>query len=256
MASASGPYLVRRGLAGLALVGLFLLGGATPVLAGSEAATIRAALARVLPDYKPTSVEPTPIKGLFQVEIGPQIMFVTGDGRFLIDGAIVDLNTREDITETARGKARLRAVNAVGEANMVTFDAPDSHHTITVFTDIDCGYCRKLHHEMAGYHDAGISVRYVFYPRTGVNTPSFDKAVAVWCADDRQAAMTDAKDGKPVDSKKCTNPVQRHMELGELIGIRGTPAIVLDSGEMVPGYVEPKRLAQMLEQSAAHTSSR
>ncbi|MGB5737394.1 MAG: DsbC family protein [Thiohalocapsa sp.] len=223
---------------------------ATSAVIADEAANIRASLSKVLPDYKPTSVQPTQVDGLFQVEIGPQVMFVTGDGRYLIDGAIVDLKTREDITEAARGEARLRAIDSLGEDNMIVFDAPNAKHTINVFTDIDCGYCRKLHTQIDAYADEGISVRYLFYPRSGINTPSYDKAVAVWCADDQQKAMTQAKSGAEVDSKKCDNPVQKQMELGELMGIRGTPAIVLDTGEMVPGYVEPKKLAALLDKAA------
>lgn len=237
----------RSGLLPAALAAL-VVAAPMPALA-DDAATVRAALAKVLPEYKPTNVELTPVKGLYQVEIGPQIMFVTGDGRYLIDGAIVDLKTREDITETARDKARLRALDTVGEENMIIFEpATKADHTITVFTDIDCGYCRKLHNQIAGYEAEGIRVRYLFYPRSGADTPSYDKAVAVWCADDRQTAMTDAKNGKTIDAKTCTNPVKKHMELGELMGIRGTPAIILDNGEMVPGFVEPKRLAALLEQ--------
>ncbi len=216
-----------------------------------EAATIRAALAKVLPEFKPTSVQPTPMKGLYQVDIGPQVMFVTGDGRYLIDGAIVDLETRENIAERAQATARARSINQVGAEKMIVFNAPSPQHTVTVFTDIDCGYCRKLHEQMQAYNDAGISVQYLFYPRAGTGSESFDKAVSVWCADDQQAAMTEAKAGAKMPKRNCRNPVSEHMELGELMGIRGTPAIVLDSGEMVPGYVEPKRLVSLLEQAAA-----
>jgi thiol:disulfide interchange protein DsbC len=231
---------------GIAAAATMLLVGNAAI--ASEAKTIREALAEVLPDQKPTSVQPTPIEGLFQVEIGPQVMYMTGDGRYLIDGAIVDLKTRENLAEAAQDKARLRAIEAVGEDEMIVFDAPNAEHEITVFTDIDCGYCRKLHQQIDAYAEEGISVRYMFYPRSGVDSPSYNKAVSVWCADDQQAAMTAAKDGKPVDSATCSNPVQRHMQLGELMGIRGTPAIVLDNGQMVPGFVEPKRLAKVLEQ--------
>jgi len=233
-----------------AQLGLVALALAVASAGADEAATIRAALAKVLPDYKPTSVKATPMKGLYQVEIGPQVMFVTGDGRYLIDGAVVDLNTREDITESARNSARLRAIDAIGENNMVVFDAPAPKHTITVFTDIDCGYCRKLHSQIKDYEAEGISVRYLFFPRSGENSPSFDKAVSVWCSNDRQEALTEAKAGVKLPKKSCLNPVAKHLELGQLMGIRGTPAIVLDNGEMVPGYVEPKRLAAMLDQAS------
>jgi len=234
-----------------AQLGLAALTLTTVAAWADEAATIRAALAKVLPDYKPTSVQATPMEGLYQVEIGPQVMFVTGDGRYLIDGAVVDLKTREDITETARNSARLRAIEAVGEDNMVAFDSPSPKHTITVFTDIDCGYCRKLHSQIEDYEAEGISVHYLFFPRAGQNSESFDKAVSVWCSDDRQDALTRAKSGDKLPKQSCRNPVAKHMELGQLMGIRGTPAIVLDTGEMVPGYVEPKRLAAMLDQVQA-----
>ncbi len=233
------------------LVAAFLTLAAVAVAQADETSKIRAALAKVLPEHKPTNVAPTRIDGLYQVEIGPQVMFVTGDGRYLIDGAIVDLETRENIADRAQAKARLRALDGIGEENMIVFDAPNAKHTVTVFTDIDCGYCRKLHEQMAGYGDEGISVRYLFYPRSGADTPSYDKAVSVWCADDQRDAMTRAKAGAKLAKSSCRNPVKKHMELGGLMGIRGTPAIVLDSGDMLPGYVEPKRLAAALEQSSA-----
>lgn len=237
----------RIGASSLAIATAALLTVTTTVSA-SEAQTIRAALAKVLPNEKPTSVQPTPIDGLFQVEIGPQVMYMTGDGRYLIDGAIVDLETRENLAEKAQNEARQRAIEAMGEEEMIVFQAPNAEHEITVFTDIDCGYCRKLHQQIDAYAEEGISVRYLFYPRSGVDTPSYDKAVAVWCSDDQRQAMTEAKNGNPVESKACSNPVKRHMELGEQMGIRGTPAIVLENGQLVPGFVEPKRLARVLEQ--------
>ncbi|MBK1633855.1 disulfide bond formation protein DsbC [Thiohalocapsa halophila] len=237
----------RFALTGLAALALM----ASAAVAADESATIRAALAKVLPDFKPTSVKATPMEGLYEVEIGPQVMFVTGDGRYLIDGAIIDLESRENIAEQAQARARLRSIEQVGEENMVVFEAPSPEHTITVFTDIDCGYCRKLHEQIQAYNDAGISVRYMFYPRAGADSPAYDKAVSVWCADDRQEAMTRAKAGENIPKRQCANPVAEHRQLGELMGIRGTPAIVLDSGDMVPGYVEPKRLAGLLEQSAS-----
>lgn len=232
-----------------AILGLgLLLTGAAAV--ADESAIIRAALAKVIPEHKVTSVRPSPIDGLFQVDVGPQVMFVTGDGRYLIDGAVIDLRTRKDISAQAEADARRRAMESVGEDNMVVFAAAKPKHQVTVFTDIDCGYCRKMHEQIGDYEAEGISVRYLFYPRSGVDSPSYNKAVSVWCADDRQAAMTDAKSGKTVPSKTCRNPVERHMELGEMMGIRGTPAIVLDNGQMVPGYVEPKRLAAVLERGS------
>jgi thiol:disulfide interchange protein DsbC len=243
--AAAGRARARR----MTTVALFGLGLALsgPVFAADEAATIRAALAKVLPDHQPTSVKPSVVDGLFQVDIGPQVMFVTSDGRYLIDGAIVDLETRENIAEAAQAEARKRTMSSVKDEDSILFAADEPKHQVTVFTDIDCGYCRKLHHEMAGYNEAGISVRYLFYPRSGVGSPSYSKAVSVWCAEDQRDAMTAAKNGEAVKDATCDNPVQDHMALGEMLGIRGTPAIVLENGDMVPGYVEPKRLSVLLD---------
>lgn len=228
-------------------LGLVLAG---PTLAG-DATKIRAALAKVLPDNPPTSVKPSVVDGLYQVEIGPQVMFVTADGRYLVDGAIIDLQSRENIAEAAQAEARQRTMAKVGDDHAIVFAADDPKHEVTVFTDIDCGYCRKLHHQMDGYHQAGISVRYLFYPRGGPGSASYDKAISVWCADDQKAAMTAAKNGEKVAATSCDNPVEDHMALGQSLGIRGTPAIMLESGEMIPGYVEPKRLKQLLDAASS-----
>lgn len=245
------PFGLRSLTLAAATVGMVLAG---PALADGSA-TIRAALAKVLPDHKPTSVKPSVVDGLYQVDIGPQVMFVTADGRYLIDGAIVDLQTRENIADAAQAEARQRAMASMKDEDAIVFAADSPKHTVTVFTDIDCGYCRKLHHQIDGYNDEGISVRYLFYPRSGVGTPSYNKAVSVWCAEDQKAAITAAKNGEPVADATCKNPVEKQMALGELLGIRGTPAIVLESGDLVPGYVEPKRLAELLDASAKHAAT-
>ncbi|MBK5968846.1 MULTISPECIES: thioredoxin fold domain-containing protein [Thiorhodovibrio] len=239
-------------MAAAVALGMVLTGGAA---LADEAANIRAALAKVLPDHKPTSVKPSVVDGLYQVDIGPQVMFVTADGRYLIDGAIVDLESRENIADAAQADARQRTMAGVKDDESIVFAADDPKHTITVFTDIDCGYCRKLHHQIDGYNKEGISVRYLFFPRSGVGSPSYDKAVSVWCAKDQKSAMTAAKNGESVENATCENPVKDQMELGELLGIRGTPAIVLENGDLVPGYVEPKRLAKMLDDSAENAAA-
>lgn len=228
------------------LAGVILAVTASPVLADADA-RIKARLDKVLPEYKIDSIKETPIRGLYEVLMGPQLIYVSGDGKYMMQGRLIDLANREDLTEPRRAAARKQAVDKVGEDSMVIF-APDKYdHTVTVFTDIDCGYCRKLHREIEDYGTEGVRVRYVFYPRAGVGSESFNKAVAVWCADDRQQAMTDAKAGKDVEAKSCKNPVKAHMELGELLGVTGTPALILESGDMVPGYIPAKRLASMLE---------
>ncbi len=219
---------------------------ASPLLADADA-RIKARLEKVLsPGYEIGGIEETPIKGLFEVVVGADVIHVSGDGKYMVDGRLIDLANQKDLTEPRRAEVRKQAIDKVGEDQMVIF-APDKYeHTVTVFTDIDCGYCRKLHRQIADYGAEGIRVRYLLFPQAGIDSDSFKKSVSIWCADDRRQAMTDAKAGKPVETKSCENPVKDHLELGKRLGVSGTPVILLESGDMVPGYVPAKRLAAML----------
>ena len=231
------------------LVSVLLLTLAWPVFADEDTAEtrIRNSLGVLLPGLVPDSIRPTPIEGMYELAFGPRIVYITADGRFLVQGKLVDLETRSEITEERLAALRVAAVEAVGEDNMVVFGPADPRHTITVFTDIDCGYCRKLHSEMDDYERLGIRVRYLFYPRAGVGSESYDKAVSVWCADDRNAAMDLAKAGREVPRKTCETPVEEHYALGQDFRIQGTPALVLDDGEVLPGYVPADKLAKALD---------
>ncbi len=206
-----------------------------------------AKLQAALNGAKPDSIAPTAIPGLYEVVLGGQVFYLSEDGRFAVQGDIVDLGSRANLTDERRGELRGKAIEAVGENNMVVF-APEGpvKYTVTIFTDIDCGYCRKMHSQIADYNKEGIKIRYLWFPREGVGSEAFDKAVAVSCADNRQEAMTRAKRGEKVESKPCDNPVQAQYELGQKLGVRGTPSMILESGEMLPGYVPPTQLAQML----------
>ncbi len=232
--------------AGLALGGACIL----PLTqAGEQTAPdpVRTAMAAALPGVTIDSVRPSPVGGLYEVMVGPQLVYVSADGRYLIQGDITDLQTRKSITEPRRRKAVADAVNAVGEDKMIIFGDDKAKYTVSVFTDIDCGYCRKLHSEIDKYIAAGIRIRYLFFPRAGLNSDSYHKAVSVWCADDRHKALTEAKLGKPLPQRECDNPVKQEYQLGETLGIDGTPALVMPDGELVPGYLPPARLAAYLE---------
>ena len=214
-----------------------------------------AQLQTALQGAKPDSITPTAIPGLYEVVLGGQVLYLSADGRFVVQGDLVDLSSRANLTEERRGELRGKAIEAIGENNMVVF-APEGavKYTVTIFTDIDCGYCRKMHSQMADYNKEGIKIRYLWFPREGVGSEAFDKAVAVSCADNRQEAMTRAKRGEKVESKTCDNPVQAQYELGQKLGVRGTPSMILESGEMLPGYVPPTQLAQMLAESKNKTA--
>lgn len=205
------------------------------------------ALERFLPERSPDAVRKGPVAGLYEVAYGAQIFYVSADGRFLLQGAFLDTGTGENVTEQRRGELIRAELERIGEDRMVIFAADEPKHTVTVFTDIDCGYCRKLHQEIDELNRRGISVRYLFFPRSGPDTPSYYKAVSVWCAEDQQQALTDAKNDRPVPTRRCDNPVDEHMQLVHEFGLRGTPAIVMEDGNIIPGYVPADKLAARLD---------
>jgi thiol:disulfide interchange protein DsbC len=206
-----------------------------------------AAIRNALSGLDIDAIQPAPVDGLYEVRVGAQVVYVSADARYLMQGDLIDLKTRQSLTEPRRREAQRAAVESVGEDNMIIFKPKTVKHKITVFTDIECGYCRKLHRELDQYLDQGIEVRYLMYPRAGVGSSAYRKAVAVWCAEDRNSALTDAKAGKTIEMSTCENPVDEHMELARSLGLRGTPFIVLENGQVQPGYVPANKLAQLLD---------
>ncbi len=226
---------------------LALLPAGAVVAAEEQTAAVRENLQRLLPGLSVGEVSTTPVPGLYEAVIGQKIVYVTRDGRYLLQGTLIDLERQENLTKPRLQQLKADLVSGLDEEKMVIFGDPKAPHTITVFTDIDCGYCRKLHSEIDQYTDRGIRVRYLFFPRAGVGSSSYDKAVSVWCADDRNQAMTLAKSGKPIEARKCDNPVADDLKLGRQMGVTGTPSILLEDGEMIPGYLPADRLLGILE---------
>ncbi|MDR9435846.1 MAG: DsbC family protein, partial [Thiohalophilus sp.] len=223
-----------------ALLGLFTPAGA------DELDQARQAIMDRFEDVKAENVEASPIKGLYRVTIPPQVFYMSGDARYVVDGSVIDMAERRNLTDEYRNQAINAAIEGMGEESMIVFGSKDAEHTVTVFTDIDCGYCRKLHESVGAYNEAGIRIRYMAYPRAGLNSESYQKAVSAWCADDRQGALTRAKQGESIPQKTCDNPVADQFQLGQTMGISGTPALVLETGKIIPGFVPPKRLAAIL----------
>ncbi|WKZ13625.1 MAG: DsbC family protein [Gammaproteobacteria bacterium] len=218
-----------------------------PAFGEGDAEAVQKRLAERFPDVRVEQIRPSPIPGLFELRIGPQIAYVSADGRYIVRGDLIEVSTDTNVTEAQRNSARLAAIDDVGEDRMIIFSPAKVKHTISVFTDIDCGYCRRLHREIDQYLAQGIRVRYLFFPRSGPNTESWAKAEAVWCSPDRNAALTKAKLGEVIKVPGCkSTPVQEHYSLGLALGVQGTPAIVTDTGELVPGYVPSDELAQYL----------
>ena len=199
----------------------------------------------------PDMVTPSMAPGLYQIRKGSAFGYVTADGRYLITGDMIDLVTGEELTEKQREGARLAVLNQFGPEDVIEFPAKSPKHVVTVFTDIDCGYCQRLHQQVGDYNAQGITIRYLFYPRSGPGSPSFQQAQAVMCSTDRKEALTQAKRGTRIKTAStCKNPVERHYLAGDSLGINATPMLVLQDGEIVRGYVPPASLAARLAQKA------
>jgi len=201
------------------------------------------------PEIEITAIRPSPVEGLLEMAVGADLFYVTVDGKYLLMGDIYGVDSRENLTEASRGAVRARYINQVGADEGVTFTANDERYIVTVFTDIDCPYCRKLHREMAAYNEAGISIRYLFFPRKGPGSDGWVKADSVWCSDSRPDAMTAAKNGEVLEAEECgVTPVAEHYKLGRDIGIAGTPAIITAHGTLISGYRPADELLELLEE--------
>ncbi|MDH5570322.1 MAG: bifunctional protein-disulfide isomerase/oxidoreductase DsbC [Gammaproteobacteria bacterium] len=193
------------------------------------------------------NISSSPINGLYVVSMPPRLFYISADAKYVIDGDMIDIALNENVTQPLRSKVRMDAIDGLGVDSMIVFAPEKAKHIITVFTDIDCGYCRKLHNSIADYNKLGIEIRYLAYPRAGLESESYNKAVSVWCAKDRKDAMTRAKNDQSVESKVCDSPVASHFKLGNLMGVQGTPALVMENGQIIPGYVPPDRLLAILD---------
>jgi thiol:disulfide interchange protein DsbC len=228
-----------------------ILFGLTCVTANADEEAIRKALSQAMPNSKVDAVKPSVIKGLYEAAIGANIYYVSEDGKYLIQGRLVDIAARKDLTEEKLNGTRKLAIENMGKEDMIIFKAKIPKYTVTIFTDIDCGYCRKLHSELDQYSAQGITIQYLFYPRAGKGSDSYNKAISVWCADDRNAALTAAKKDKSLPVKTCDNPIDKHMKLAEDFDVKGTPMIVTESGNILPGYLPAKQLVEALESEKA-----
>ncbi|WP_417762736.1 bifunctional protein-disulfide isomerase/oxidoreductase DsbC [Shewanella sp.] len=193
-----------------------------------------------------TSLTESPVAGLLQAVTSHGILYVSPDGSKLLQGTMYDMaDGMNNLTEAAMAKPRLEKLKPF-EDQMLVYKAKNEKHVVTVFTDITCGYCRKLHQQMKDYNDLGITVRYLAYPRSGVPSKVADEMESIWCAKDPLKAMDDAKSGKSVPSATCAADVPAQYRLGVSFGINGTPSLVLEDGTMLPGYVPPEQLNQAL----------
>lgn len=243
-------YRLDRLLAGAVL---FAVAMALPPLAvtaraqdTSEMDSVRQNLLRILPDdIVIDSVEQTAMEGTYHVRIGHEHLYVYSHGEFVLIGEVYDTDRRVSWTRERKDmeqQVAIRELDAIPESRMIIMGDPDGERHITVFTDTDCGWCQKFHRDVPALQEGGLKVRYMMWPRAGLESDSYREAVAVWCAKDQGDAMTRAKAGEEIERLVCENPVEEHYQLGFRLGVQGTPFIMLDDGRVLGGYVPPGEL--------------
>jgi thiol:disulfide interchange protein DsbC len=214
-------------------------------------ADVRARVVAKLPGAKPDDVALSPISGVYEVTMGGMIVYVSSDGRHLLSGNVYDLDTQVNLTAARRSAARAKALAAVKDDQMIVFGPAGSRMTVTVFTDIDCGYCRRFHNQIAEINKAGVRVRYMMFPRTGPGTESWRKAESVWCAKDRRDALTRAKKGDEMKTRSCADAesIKTQWAFGEDLGVEGTPAIFTQTGDYIGGFLTPDQLVEAIQET-------
>ncbi len=221
------------------------------IAVADEAERASEAIRTLVPGTPIDSVEAAPLPGFQEVVINGNVIYVSNDGKYLMQGMLFDIENKVDLTEGRKAGIRRAAMAAAPVSERIVFPAKNKKYTVSVFTDIDCGFCRQLHKQMAEYNDRGIEIQYLMFPRAGVGSDAFRKAVAVWCDKDQQGAMTLAKDGGDPGNRNCSNPIEAQFALGQKAGVTGTPSLIFEDGTLAPGYMPPDQLLQRLQQMEA-----
>jgi thiol:disulfide interchange protein DsbC len=255
--------MLKRLLLALCMGGLSMGAGAAESVATTAVAPsvtpaaekmVRAAIRTLSAKVDVDSISPSPLPGFYQVIASGQMLYVSADGKYLLNGELVDLGHHQNISDIAWAGFRKAELAKVPAAQRIVFAPAHPKYTISVFTDVNCGFCRALHEHIADFNKAGIAVEYLAWPREGVittagrPTPTYTEMVSVWCAADRKAAFTAAKEGHVPKATTCTNPVKDQFDLGLKLGVSGTPTIYGPDGNMLGGYVTPEQLLQALQQ--------
>jgi thiol:disulfide interchange protein DsbC len=235
----------------MAIAASLLAGMAAFPIQAQDYTVVEERIRAIAPNADSIAISETPVEGILQVQIDGEIFYTSSNGRYMLQGRLIDLDTREDLTEQAKSEQRLALMGEIDATKQITFEPENPEYELIVFTDIDCGYCRKLHSQIAEYNAEGIGIRYMSFPRAGIGSNSYNKFVSVWCADDQQSALTNAKLGNDPEPLQCDNPVAEQYQLGVAMGVTGTPALLMNDGQLIPGYVPPDKLKARLDQMTA-----
>lgn len=210
---------------------------------------IAASLHSRFPKLEIGTINKSGVPGWYEVMLGAEVVYVSGDGRYLFQGDLLDLDQHRNLTEARRSSARMALLKGIPARDMIIFAPQKPQHSIYVFTDVNCPYCRRLHKDVPKLNAMGIAVKYLAFPREGIGSKTYHEMQAVWCSKDRHKALTDAKKGINIKAAQCNDPVKREFELGEDIGIHGTPAIYLEDGRQIGGYLSPDEFAKIFKKS-------
>jgi thiol:disulfide interchange protein DsbC len=194
----------------------------------------------------------SPVDGWYTIHKGSIVAYISADGRYLLQGDLIDLDTQANLSEAVRNEARRELMASVKDEDVILFSPADVKYSVSIFTDVECTYCRRLHSQIDEYLAHGIEVRYLMYPRNGPTSRAWSTAEEVWCSSDRNSALTAAKMDRKFASTDCdASIVQEHYDMGHDVGLSGTPAIVFDDGTLISGYLPPDQLKARLDQGAA-----
>jgi thiol:disulfide interchange protein DsbC len=229
-----------------------------PAQSSDAVSVIRESLQRLLRvGTEKIDIKASAIPNIYEVSVGSEVIYMTADGRYMIIGDVRDAKTGENITEKKRSEMRLVSIKSIKEQDTIVFKSKETKHIVHVFTDVDCPYCAKFHQEVPKLNEAGVEIRYLAFPRSPEGSEDFNKMVSVWCAKDKQQALTDAKAGKEIEKMTCdNNPVKQELEIGRSVGVSGTPALILPNGELLPGYLPADRLVAYLKESMGKTGAK
>lgn len=232
------------------IIGLLILLSASVTSAKNKEFYEQAIQSMVSGKLQVETINNTPIDGMKELVINTgksqEIIYISTDGQYIFNGSLFDIKNQIDLTADKKNELRIDRLQKFTNSERINYYPDNMQHKVTVFTDIDCPYCRQLHQQMADYNDLGIGISYLFFPRTGLNTDSSNKAVAAWCADDRKKALDRGMSGKQLTELQCDNPVADHYNAGIAVGVSGTPALILEDGTMIPGLVPPQQLKQRI----------
>ena len=240
-------FILRVGILLPAVVLLF----AVPVSAQEDSAElqkVREVVSERFAEISPEEIFESQIPGWYTIRKGAIVAYISADGRYLLQGDMIDLESNANLTEESRNDARVKMMSDVPNEQLIVFTQDKVESTVSIFTDIDCTFCRRLHAQLDEYMAQGIEIRYFLYPRNGPTSPSWAKAENVWCADDRHEALTLAKLDQEYPTRSCdASVVSSHYVIGQDVGLRGTPAIVLHDGSLFSGYLPPDQLKQAID---------